>query len=558
MSPRGFDTVVVGAGTAGCAVAARLSEDPAHRVLLIEAGGSNRVPQVRIPLAFGAQFGSRLDWDYRCEPEPTYGGRVLAQPRGRMLGGSSSMNLMLYIRGNHLDYDDWCARGAGGWSYREVLPFFRRSEHNEEIRDDYHGVGGPLGVTTIPSPDLLSDDWINAALAAGIPSNNDFNGATQDGVGRPQVTQRRGARQDSATAFLRPARDRPNLTILTGALVDRVRLRRGRAVAVEYIRRGRPHVAVATGQIVLCGGTFGSAEILQRSGIGPPGRLRAVGVPIQVAQPAVGANLAEHPLVSIHFESASGAVGLNDVTGRGNLPRFRYLAEWALRRTGKLTSNVGEALAHVRSDPALAAPDLQLLFAPVFFSADGHRHPVPAVTMGASYLTPAGTGSVLICSRRPDTTASVRLNLVSTDEELAACLHALEVLRDIAARRPLAHHLGRALIPGGDRASLVDHIRQTGAHTFHASGSVRMGDPEDSAVDERLRVYGVDGLRVADASVFPIIPRGNTNAPALMVGERCADFIREETATDFPRTTNGVENGEVRCAGKPGAERYHR
>ncbi|WP_409465504.1 GMC family oxidoreductase [Amycolatopsis sp. GA6-003] len=548
MGAEGYDTVVVGGGTAGCAVAARLSEDPAHRVLLLEAGGSNRMPQVRIPAAFAAQFGSKVDWDYRCEPEPAYHGRVLAHPRGRMLGGSGSMNLMLYIRGNRLDYDGW---GVPGWSYADVLPFFRRSEHNEEFRDEYHGTAGPLNVTKIPSPDPLTHEWIVAAVAAGLRPNADFNGAEQDGVGRPQVTQLRGSRCDPATAFLRPALGRPNLTVVTGALADRVRLRGGRAVAVDYVHRGALRTAFASGRIVVCGGTFGSAEILQRSGIGPADRLRALGVPVEADLPAVGANLAEHPLVSLQYEIASDEVGLHDVTGRANLPRLRYLAEWALRRTGKLTSNAGEALAHVRSEPGLPAPDFQLLFAPVFFAADGRTHPAPAITMGASYLTPVSTGSVLIRSRRPDERAQVRLNLLSTDAELAACLRALDLLQDIAARRPMAGHLGRALLEGRDRAALIRHLRQTGAHTFHASGTVRMGP--DGAVDERLRVHGIDGLRVADASVFPAIPRGNTNAPALMIGERCAEFIREEISP-----TNGVGNGEIRDPGHAGPERHHR
>ncbi len=527
MSMLEYDTVVVGAGTAGCAVAARLSEDPDRRVLLIEAGGSARRPEVRIPAAFAAQFHSALDWDYQCEPEAALDGRVLAHPRGRMLGGSSSMNLMLYIRGNRLDYDSWAEHGAPGWGYDDVLPYFCRSEHNEELRDGYHGEDGPLNVTSIPSPDPLSDAWIEAAVAAGIPRSADFNGALQDGVGRPQVTQRRGARCDAATAFLRPARGRRNLTVLTGALVHRVTVSGGRAVSVEFSRQAKAESARAAGQIVLSAGVFGTVEILQRSGIGPADHLRSVGVPITLDQPAVGANLAEHPMIPAHFEIGSDAVGLNDVLGRGGLPRLRYLTQWLLRRSGKLTSNAGEALAHVRTDPSLAAPDFQLLFAPVFFSADGRRHPVPAFTMGGSYLTPASRGSVLIGSSDPAEHAKVRLNLLSEQSEIEACLRALRILDEIAEQQPIRRHIGRSLDGPRDRASLIQHIRRSAAHTFHASGTVRMGRAEDSAVDERLRLHGIEGLLVADASVFPSIPRGNTNAPALMVGERCAAFIRD-------------------------------
>ncbi len=544
----GYDTIVVGGGTAGCAVAARLSEDLERTVLLLEAGGSGRRPEVRIPAAFGAQFKSALDWDYHCEPEQAYGGRELDQPRGRMLGGSSSMNLMLYIRGNRADYDGWAANGASGWSYADVLPYFRRSEHNEEIFNEYHGVGGPLNVTTIPSHDSLSDDWIEAAVSAGIPANPDFNGELQDGVGRPQVTQRRGARCDAATAFLRPAMRRPNLTVVTGAEVDRVQLRRGRAVAVDYSVGGRSRSDTATGQIVLCAGVFGSAEILQRSGIGDPARLAEVGVQARHDLPAVGANLADHPMVSLQFEIAGGAVGLNNVTGRANLPRSRYLAQWLLHRTGKLTSNIGESLAHVRSDPSLPAPDLQLLFAPVFFSADGSRHPVPAMTMGASYLTPSSRGWVRITGPDPTARARVKLNLLSQQHEIDVCLWAMERLRELADEPAMRRRVSRVLVAGRQRQEVLAHIRQTGAHTYHASGTVRIGSPQDGAVDARLRVHGIDGLRVADASVFPVIPRGNTNAPALMVGERCADFIREDESAGragFLRSTptRGQQHG---------------
>ncbi|MGI8664795.1 MAG: GMC family oxidoreductase [Jatrophihabitans sp.] len=523
---RGYDTVVIGGGTAGCVVAARLSEDPNRQVLLIEAGGSGRRPEVRIPAAFAAQFHTALDWDYQCEPEATLGGRVLAQPRGRMLGGSSSMNLMLYIRGNRLDYDGWADNGAPGWSYEQVLPYFRRSEHNDELADSYHGTVGPMHVGSTPSPDPLSFAWIDAAVAAGIPRSSDFNGAQQDGVGRPQVTQRRGARCDAASAFLTPARGRPNLTVLTGALVHRLVVRDGRAVAVEFSKRGKPDSVTATAQIVLSAGVFGSAEILQRSGIGPADHLQAMGVPVVQDLPAVGANLSEHPLIPAHFEIGSDAVGLNDVLGFGGMPKLRYLSEWLLHRTGKLTSNAGEGLAHVRSDPSLPAPDLQLLFAPVFFSADGQTHPSPAFTMGASYLTPTSRGQVLISSTDPQARARIRLNLLSQPEEVTAALRALDLLHEIGAQQPLRRHIRRPLLASLDRASKLEHIRQSAAHTFHASGTVRMGQPADSAVDERLRVYGIDGLYVADASVFPTIPRGNTGAATLMVGERCADFVR--------------------------------
>lgn len=542
---REYDCVVVGGGTAGCAVAARLAEDADRSVLLVEAGGRGRRPEVRIPAAFAAQFHSSVDWDYLSEPEPALGGRRLPQPRGRMLGGSSSMNLMLYVRGNRLDYDGWAQGGAPGWSYEDVLPLFRRSERNAELHDDYHGADGPVEVTSIRSPDPLSDDWIAAAVAAGITPTTDFNGEHQDGVGRPQVTQRNGARHDAASAYLGPARRRPNLTVLTNALVHRVVVRNGRAVAVEFSRRGRLHSVAAAREIILTAGTFGSVEILQRSGIGPAAHLRSVDVAPVVDLPAVGANLADHPLVPLHYEIGSGEVGLNDVLGRGGLPRMRYLSRWLVRRDGKLSSNAGEALAHIRTDPALPAPDCQLLFAPVYFGADGASHPVPAFTVGASYLTPSSRGEVMIGSADPGRRATVRLNLLADRAEVDACARAVEVAREIATRAPIARHVGRSLGPSPDPGAVAEYIRAAAQHTFHASGTVRMGRGDDCAVDERLRVYGVDGLRVADASVFPTIPRGNTNAPTLMVGERCAELIRHRASEsgDVPHAMTGEQRG---------------
>jgi choline dehydrogenase len=526
-----FDHIVIGAGSAGCAVAARLSEDANRDVLLIEAGPTNRRLDVRIPAAFPSQFHNRrVDWDYFCEPEDGLAGRGLYQPRARMLGGCSSMNAMLYIRGNPTDYATWVEQGAKGWSYDEVLPFFKKSEHNEQLRDRFHGTGGPLNVTVAPSPDPLSHAFVDAAIETGVPANHDFNGEEQEGAGLPQVTQRNGMRWDAATAFLTAARDRPNLTIVTRALVNRLVIEKGRAVGVDLVRMGRPRTVRSRGDIVISAGAFGTPEILQRSGIGPSRHLRSVGVEPIVDLPAVGANLMDHPLVGLHHELTGGARGLHDVPWILDQPRPRYLTEWLRHRTGPLSSNIAEAVAHVRSNPALSAPDLQLLMAPGYFYKDGtEKHPVPAATMLASLIGPQSRGSVLIRSADPRHKAAVRLNFFAEPADLDAIVRGLEILRGFAAAGPLRRYLAREFRPGpqvADRAALAEFVRRECEHTFHPSGTVRMGGPDDAALDPQLRVYGVDGLRVADTSVFPTIPHGNTNAPAIMVGERCADFIR--------------------------------
>lgn len=421
-----YDHIVIGAGSAGCVVAARLSEDPHRSVLLIEAGGSNRRLDVRAPAAFSKQFHSKVDWDYFCEPEAGLDGRGLYQPRAKMLGGCSSMNAMLYIRGNRLDYEEWVEQGAKGWSYDEVLPHFVKSENNKRLRDGYHGTGGPLDVTAIPTADELAAEFIAAAQASGITSNDDFNGAEQDGVGMPQVTQRDGTRWDTATAFITPARKRPNLTVLTGALVHKVIIEGGRAVGVELSRKGKTTIARASSDIVVSGGAFGTVEVLQRSGIGPADHLRSLGIAPVVDLPAVGANLMEHPLIGLYFELAGGARGMFDVPGPFDAPKPKYLYQWLRHKAGPLSSNVAEALAHVRSNSSLPAPDLQLLMIPGYFYGDGTtKHPVPAFTLAASLIAPKSRGSVMIQSSDPRRKAAVRLNFFDHPDDLSAMVQSL-------------------------------------------------------------------------------------------------------------------------------------
>ena len=525
MSATTYDYVVIGAGSAGCAVAARLSEDPAAQVLLIEAGGSNRRLEVRAPLAFGKQFHSKLDWDYWTEPEPHLNDRRLYVPRGKMLGGTSSMNAMVYIRGNRIDFDGWARDGATGWSYEEVLPYFKRSENNEQFGEPFHGRGGPLNVTQIERIDPVSRAMFEAALQTGIPRNPDVNGAEQDGVTQFQVNHRRGMRHSCNEAFLRPARSRPNLTVLSNSLVTRIVLTRGRASAVEVRDgRGRRELVGVSGEIVLSAGAFNTPALLQNSGIGDPGRLREVGIEPIVDLPAVGEHLMEHPAMFVTWELEGGHVGLADAEDP------RHLANWLLRRKGKLTSNVAEVCMFVRTDPGLPAPDFEFHGAPIFFLDHGAvSWDVPAASLALSFVAPTSRGHVRVRSADPTRKPAVTFNMLSDPSEMDAVIEAVGMAREIAAAPALKGVLGTEITPGRgavSREEIAAAVRASCQHTYHPACTARIGSPEDGAVDPELRVHGVDGLRIADASVMPTIVRGNTHAATVMIGERCADLIR--------------------------------
>ncbi|MGX1806085.1 GMC family oxidoreductase [Nocardia sp. NPDC055321] len=531
---------MVGAGSGGCAVAARLSEDRSARVLLIEAGGTNRKLAVKAPLAFATQFHSPLDWDYWTEPEPHLGGRRIFSPRGKMLGGSSSMNAMIYIRGNRLDYDHWSASGAPGWSYDEVLPYFRRAEHNDHHRDQFHGIDGPLNVTRIPEPDPVSLALVDAAIESWkIAPNNDFNGAEQEGAGQFDVTQHRGMRFSAAEAYLRSTRRR-NLTIRTKTTVTKILLSKDRAVGVEVAdHKGRTERIEAATEIILAGGAFNTPALLQYSGIGPAAHLRAAGVEPILDLPAVGEHLMEHPLVYLTYE-LTGHVGLFDAQ------EPRHLATWLLRRRGKLASNVAECGAHLRTDPTMAAPNIQALFAPAFFYNHGAMSwDAPAATIGLSYIAPRSRGTVRIRGNDPSRKPAVSYNMLSTQSEMDEMVDAVELARTITSAPGARTLLGAEITPGAgvrSRADIADWIRTTVQHTYHPTCSARIGTPAQGVVDSQLRVHGIERLRVADASVMPTIIRGNTNAAAIMIGERCADFTRAARTTSRRSATASKEN----------------
>lgn len=501
-----YDFIVVGAGSAGCALAGRLATESSARVLLIEAGGSDRRLSVRVPLLAPMQYGTSLDWAYETEPEPGCADRRIAQPRGRVVGGCSAMNSMFWIKGSNLDYDGW---RLPGWSWNDVAPVFARIEN------------GPMRISRSPYPDELSHRFVASARAAGVAAIDDVSGPDLDGAAITPVNIHNGQRWSAARGYLRY---QTNLRVVTKALVDRVVIRDGRAVAVDYHRRGRAHRVFADQEIVLSAGAFGTPQLLQLSGIGPADHLCRVGITPLVDSPRVGNGLTDHPLTWAVWSLAPGYVGLADVANP------KWLLQWLLRRTGKIASNGGEAFAHIRSTVDVPACDVQLIFTP----ADARAEPrggrfAPALSVGHSYWTPKSRGSVLIRSSDPAVPPAIRMNQFTERQDIEALVRAVQRTRGIIATEPIASTVACELAPG-EGENIETYIRTTAKTTAHPACSVAMGSDADSPLDEKLRVRGVDNLRVADASALPEIPRANTNAPSIMIGERCADFL-------LPRTT---------------------
>ena len=524
-----YDYIVVGAGSTGCVLADRLSADPSVRVLVLEAGGSDRKMNIRIPVAFGKQFRTDLDWDYTSEPEPSLIGRSMYLPRGRSLGGSSSMNAMIYIRGHRSDFDGWAEAGATGWSYAEVLPYFKRSEGNQRLRDEYHSADGPLSVVDPLYESTIGSRSIESAKALGIPANDDFNGREMLGVGRFQVTQKRGRRWSSADAFLHPAEDRPNLTVQTGAHARRVLMEGGRATGVEYDRDGARVSAVAEREVIVCAGAFNSPQLLMLSGIGPADHLREVGVEPLVDSPHVGLHLQDHPLGGATFECSERKT-LADAEKPWKL--LEYLA---LRGRGMLSSNVAEVAAHVRIRDGIPGPDFQIITAAAFYSENGQRtYPGPAFTVGPSFIRPTSEGSVRLRSADPHDKPAIHLGWFQDPEEMRTLMEAMRLSVEIANTGPLGEIVVRNLDPGpgviADDANLEAWLRASVQHTYHAAGTVRMGREGEAPLDAALCVRGVEGLRVADCSSMPRVTSGNTNAPAIMIGEKAADLVLGRSA----------------------------
>jgi choline dehydrogenase-like flavoprotein len=515
-----YDYIIVGGGSAGCVLAARLSEDPTVRVALLEAGGEATAKEVHVPAAYGRLIQSRYDWNLWSEPEPGLRSGRLPLTRGMMLGGCSSQNALIYIRGNRHDYDRWAASGARGWSWDEVLPYFLRSEDNERGRDDYHSVGGPLTVSDGRSRHPLSDAFVAAGQQAGHPLNDDFNGAGQDGVGRYQLTQRDGRRCSTAVAFLGPARERPNLEVITDATVLRVVVDRDRATGVQIQRGGEVGVVVADREVVLCAGAFHSPQLLMLSGIGPAAELAALDIPVCQDLP-VGHGLQDHLAVPLVWRTDEPTLYSQST------PQNFALAY--LQGRGPMTSNGCESGGFFRTGAGLPGPDIQLSLAHAMISEAGlGAVHADAYTIVCSAIAPTSRGKVSLRSAAPDHKPRILTNFLGGDDEARVVREGLRIALDIAGRPALQRRTGRPyLVPEGDSdRALSEFIRRHGSTSYHPTSTCAIG----RVVDPELRVLGIAGLRVADASVLPAVPRGNTNAPTIMVAEKAADLIRGTVA----------------------------
>ena len=524
-----YDSIIVGAGSAGCVLANRLSADPGRRVLLLEAGRAAPLNS-DIPANWVTLFNTGADWGYHTEPQTGCKMRRIFWPRGKMLGGSGAMNAMIYMRALPSDYDGWAARGATGWDWASVLPAFLKSEHNPRFGNSpYHRTGGELHIADVPYIDPTERDWLAAAQAAGLPFNDDFNGPRQEGVGFFQLTVKDGERFGTGKAFLRPALARPNLTVRTGVLTIRVLVEQGRATGVQFLENGQLHTAHAADQVVLSSGSIGSAQLLLLSGIGPADELRRTGVAVTHDLPGVGKSLQDHINIPVTFATRD-RVGIGGMTADELGAAF---GEWQQQRSGPLTSNWAAAGGFARSAPEVAEPDLQL-YGVISANRDHARYIAagPGITLHATLQRPNSQGELRLRSADPLEHPALDPRYFASDPDgtdIATMIAGVRLNRRIAAQSPLRELIDHEITPSAEAHSddaIADFIRGHCTTLYHPTSTCRMGSDDLAVVDPSLRVRGVPGLMVADASVFPHMVSGNTNAPTIMVAERAADFIR--------------------------------
>jgi choline dehydrogenase len=519
-----YDYVVVGAGSAGCALAGELACHGDASVLLLEAGPPNRRREMAIPAAFPSLLGTECDWAFESEPEDGLGGRRVPVPRGRTLGGCSSISAQIYFRGNRLDFDGWEGAGATGWSYGDVLPWFRRTERNERGADEVHGEDGPVWVSDLRDANPLTLAFVGAAVEAGVPQCADLNGPEPEGVALVQVTQRRGRRWSAADAYLGRARRGRRLRVVTGAHAVRVVLERGGATGVDYLVEGRQRTARAKREVLVSAGAVGSPQLLLRSGIGPTDQLEQLGIEVVHDLPGVGRNLQDHPAVPVLHATR---LPVSHLGARSP----RELAQYAVRRRGLLTSNIGEAIALVRTQPGAEAPDVEIAFGPVLVPGPGYRGPAGhGFTMLVAALAPRSRGEVTLRSPDPLAPPAIRLGLLSdpVGEDLRVLADGILLARRIGATLSSQGVSTGELDPGADvvTRAAIEVWTTRRVHTFHhLAGTCRMGQDALAVVDPELRVHGLDRLRVVDASVMPRVPRAHTNAAAIMIGHRAAHLI---------------------------------
>jgi choline dehydrogenase len=526
-----FDYIIVGAGSAGCVLANRLTADGKSSVLLLEAGPEDSHLWIHIPLGYGRLFKEKtVNWMYQTEPEPGLNGRNVFQPRGKVLGGSSSINGLLYVRGQHEDYDRWRQHGNLGWGYDDILPYFKKAEDQTRGGNDFHGAGGPLPVSDWRQADPLSEAFVDAAAQVGVPRNSDFNGATQEGAGFFQTTTRGGRRASAAVAYLRPAKARQNLHIETAALAERILFEGRRAVGVAYRAAGIPRTARARKEVLVSGGAFNSPQLLQLSGLGPAELLRQHGIDVVLDAPGIGHDLQDHLQVRVVMR-CSQAITLNDIVNhpvRKVMTGLRYFAF----RTGPLTIAAGTSGAFVRTNPRLASPDVQIHFLPFSTDKMGEKlHPFSGFTASVCQLRPESRGSIRIRSADPAAPPEIRINYLASEVDRATNVEGLKILRKILRAPALAPYVVEEVDPGDKITSdeaLLAYCRARGTTIYHPTSTCRMGNDPLAVVDQRLRVRGIDGLRVVDASVMPDLVSGNTNAPVIMIAEKAADMILQD------------------------------
>ncbi|CAN5205677.1 choline dehydrogenase [soil metagenome] len=523
-----FDYIIVGAGSAGCVLANRLTAPGKHSVLLLEAGPKDRNIWIHVPLGYGKLFKEKaVNWMYETEPEPGLNGRKVFQPRGKVLGGSSSINGLLYLRGQHEDYDRWRQLGNTGWGFDDVLPFFKKAEDQQRGVDAFHATGGPLPVSDTRHPDPLSDAFIAAAVETGVPFNADFNGATQEGVGLFQTTTRNGRRASTAVAYLRPATKSGKLRVETDAHAQRVLFEGRRAVGVAYKQNGVVHTARAAKEVLVSSGAYNSPQLLQLSGVGPAELLRQHGIDVVLDAPGVGHDLQDHMQVRVMMR-AKNTVTLNDVVNNP-LRKMMTGLQYAAFRTGPLTIAAGTAGAFYKTSPRLATPDIQVHFLPFSTDKMGEKlHPYSAFSASICQLRPESRGSLRIKSADASVPPEIRINYLATEVDRSTNVEGLKILRKILRAPAISNFVVEEIDPGAKVVTdeeLLAFCRLRGSTIYHPTSTCRMGNDPMAVVDQQLRVRGIEGLRVIDASIMPDLVSGNTNAPTIMIAEKAADMI---------------------------------